>query len=73
MNIPDAELDIKRDEEGRVVGFSYKVHNEGKDGKRSMECLEILRMCVMAAFDAEGPEDHSVQVDIPVTFPSFGS
>ena len=72
MNNPDVALEIKRDDNGRVTGLEYKVNNEGKDGKRALEGLDLMRMGVMAIFDAEGPEDHSTQVDVNVSFPFLG-
>lgn len=66
MEKPDVELEIQRDEGGRVTKLSYKVHNAGEEGKRALEGLELMRSAVESVFASEGPEDRSVYV--PVDF-----
>ena len=61
MNNPDVELEIKRDDNGRVVGVAYRA-NAGEGSKKAMECLEVANVALEAVFASEGPEDHSTVV-----------
>ena len=66
MESPDVELDIGRDEKGRVTYMAYKVTKAGEEGERVS-----LELCEMASevFRSEGPEDHGTYVDVgDVTF-----
>jgi hypothetical protein len=61
MNSPDIELEIKRDGNGRVVGFAYKTSAEA-GSKKAIECNELSIEAIEAIFKSEGPEDHSTLV-----------
>lgn len=61
---PDAELDITRDDEGRITHFAFKIHDEGDKRQKAYEFLSMVR-CM---FEAEGPEDHTTTVDVHVGF-----
>jgi len=64
MEKPDVELEIQRNEKGRVIRLSYKVHNAGDEGKRAMEGLALMTTAIASMFESEGPEDHSTLVDV---------
>ena len=55
-----------------MTGLECKVNRAGREGNGEIEGLEMLTHSVDAMFASEGPEDHSVQVDVHVDFPEFG-
>lgn len=59
---PDVELDITRDDDGRITHLSYKVNKEGDKRQNSYEFLSMVH----EMFKAEGPEDHSTSVDVRI-------
>lgn len=67
MNSPDFELEIKRDDEGRVVGVTYRA-NAGEGSKKAIECSELATTAIEAVFASEGPEDHGTVVGVDVHF-----
>lgn len=60
MDKPDVVVELARDENGRVTKFEYKVHDAGTDDRRELEACALLHQM----FVSEGPEDHSVRVDV---------
>ncbi len=60
MENPNVEVEIKRDENGKVTGMSYKVSDPGEQGRRPLEFCEVL----IEVFKSEGPEDHSTIGDV---------
>lgn len=62
MDGPDVEIEFERDSLGKITKVSYKAHNVGDGGKRIIEGLEIAH----TALQADGPEDHSIRVDVDV-------
>lgn len=72
MDNPDVALEIKRDDNGRVTGLEAKVNRAGDERRGEMEGLEMITHAIDAVFEAEGPEDHGVQVDMTVNLPFGG-
>ena len=60
MESPDVVLELTRDEQGRVTKLEYKVHSAGEENMRAIEASSLMHQM----FVSEGPEDHSVQVDV---------
>jgi hypothetical protein len=60
MENPDAEVEVRRDEKGNIIGLAFKVNKPGEGDINSL----MISALTQAAFDSEGPEDHSTQVDV---------
>jgi len=67
MEKPDAELEITRDEEGRVTRVAFKVNVPQSDAEKArIEAYSLLNSVAEDIFASEGPEDHSVYVPVDI-------
>jgi len=70
MHSPDFELEITRNDDGRVTGVAYRV-NAGEGSKRAIECHALANVALEAVFASEGPEDHSTYIPADFRFPAL--
>jgi len=70
MHSPDFELEIHRDDNGRVTGVAYRA-NAGEGSMKAVECHALATTALEAMFASEGPEDHSTIVGVDFSFPAL--
>jgi hypothetical protein len=67
MDNADVVLELTRDDQGRVTRVAFKL-NAVEGSKKAIECLDMTNTALEAIFASEGPEDHSVSMQVDFSF-----